>query len=137
MNIHNFENHIPPKILDRGFSYYEYGNLQDGAIEQVFEGIYEAVVFGTEDYDVQISMDKQQNILACECSCSYDWTDVCKHAVAMLYYIKDAELYKEQPQTTVQELQETINKLSEAAAKKALMNLLIQYKNARQDFLEG
>ncbi|MCP4438803.1 MAG: hypothetical protein GY810_07650 [Aureispira sp.] len=136
MNIHDFENHIPKKILDRGFSYYEYGNLQDHNIEQVFEGVFEATVFGTEDYDVQVKMDKDQNILSSACSCPYEWSEICKHIVAVLYYVQDSEMYEQSPKTSIQELKEEIHSFSEKKAKDWLLYLLVKHKNARQDFLD-
>jgi len=74
---HFFREHI----LDRGYDYY-----YEGAVENISfdNGIVTAVVHGSEEYDVEISMLKN-NIDDMYCSCPHaDDGNNCKHMVAVL-----------------------------------------------------
>lgn len=53
------------------------------------EGDVEAVVEGTERYKVSIQLDKDGAVLSHSCTCPYDWGDVCKHEVAVLFYLRE------------------------------------------------
>jgi uncharacterized Zn finger protein len=91
MNIKNFEKHIDVTILDRGFDYYVNDYIQE--LDVVGVGEFSALVEGTEDYEVFIRLDARLAVVEHNCSCPYDWGPVCKHEVAVLYHIKDSELY--------------------------------------------
>jgi uncharacterized Zn finger protein len=91
MTINDFEKHIDPVILERGFSYYEHDAVQE--VEQVDKYEYSAAVSGSDEYEVYIKLDSAGNLAASTCDCPYDWGNFCKHEVAVLYYIKDAEMH--------------------------------------------
>lgn len=95
MTINDFEQHIDTTILERGFSYYENDYVEE--VEQVDRGEFSAMVQGSDEYDVYIKLDRKGSLMAHTCDCPYDWGNFCKHEVAVLYYIKDAELHKEEP----------------------------------------
>ena len=86
MYINNFESDIEEKILLRGKSYFEEGlviNIQSEHPHQ-----YQAVVDGGIPYDVEIHLGKDGNILSHVCDCPYDWSEYCKHEVAVLLTIR-------------------------------------------------
>jgi uncharacterized Zn finger protein len=89
MNLNDFEKKVEPKIIDRGFSYYE--NEAISEIEEVDRNEFAATVYGSEEYEVYIKFDNQQNIIKHTCDCPYDWGNVCKHEVAVMYYLKDTD----------------------------------------------
>jgi len=93
LNLKNFERIVESKIVDRGFEYYEYDNVV--SIEHVDEFEFCAVVLGSMEYVVYVRLNDDLDVLEHSCDCPYDWGDVCKHKVAVFYYIKDAELYDE------------------------------------------
>jgi len=93
LNLKNFEKLVESKIVDRGFEYYEYDQVAN--IEHVDEFEFCAVVLGSMEYAVYIRLNDDLDVLEHSCDCPYDWGDVCKHKVAVFYYIKDAELYDE------------------------------------------
>lgn len=95
MNINDFENLIDPKILDRGFDYYEYDQVME--VDVVGIGEYSAKVRGSITYSIFIGLNGQFDVIEHICSCPFDWGPYCKHKVAVLYYIRDCELYKEAP----------------------------------------
>lgn len=85
MTLYNFENSIRPIILMRGQDYYN-----DHAVKELNEqspGEWEATVEGTEEYNVEISLEGNE-ISSWFCDCPYDG-DICKHVVATLYAIRD------------------------------------------------
>ncbi len=93
MNLKNFQQTVEPQITNRGFHYYEDGAIED--IEQVEKGIFVATVQGSEEYSVTLKIDKQLNILSHSCDCPYDWGTVCKHEVAVMFYVKKEQLYNQ------------------------------------------
>jgi len=93
LNLKNFEQLVESKIVDRGFEYYEYDQVVN--VEHVDEFEFCAVVLGSMEYTVYIRLNDDLDVLEHSCDCPYDWSDVCKHKVAVFYYIKDAELYDE------------------------------------------
>jgi len=84
--IDDFENDIDYTILCRGKSYYDDGRVVDFKIN---DGIVNAVVCGSYDYDVEIETDNTGNILSADCDCPYDFGEFCKHEVAVFYYIRE------------------------------------------------
>ena len=95
MNLKNFENQVEAKILDRGFSYYENDQVED--IDQIEEKEFSATVLGSDEYTVFIKLSEEHEIISSSCDCPYDWGNICKHEVAVLYYLKDSEEYKDYP----------------------------------------
>lgn len=88
-----FELHINNNILKRGLSYYEDGCVNE--VEEITEGVYEAIVSGSEDYTVEIEVIEGV-IKECICSCPYDLGPVCKHVVAVLFYLQQDVLQIEE-----------------------------------------
>ncbi|OYU83079.1 MAG: hypothetical protein CFE24_12995 [Flavobacterium sp. BFFFF2] len=84
-----FEQLIDEAILKKGFTYF-----MDGAITEFSEisnGEYEAIVSGTEEYIVQLEI-KNNTIIAQNCDCPYDFGPVCKHVVAVIFFMQREEL---------------------------------------------
>ncbi|MDO4691248.1 MAG: SWIM zinc finger family protein [Porphyromonadaceae bacterium] len=80
----NFDQFIPPRILERGWDYYRAGAVD--SLEQLDKKTWSAWVSGTDDYEVEISLAGRK-VLTADCDCPYD--DTCKHIVAVLYEIKE------------------------------------------------
>lgn len=92
MNIKNFEKFVEKKILDRGQDYYEQELVGD--VEHIAQNEFRAIVQGSEEYSVYLRLDRDLNITSHSCDCPYDWGDVCKHEVAVMYFVRDCEMYK-------------------------------------------
>ncbi|MFA5300512.1 MAG: SWIM zinc finger family protein, partial [Lutibacter sp.] len=71
--------------LKRGLSYFKNGHVNEP--EEISHGEYEAIVEGTEDYLVQLSL-KNGMITDYVCSCPYDMGPICKHVVAVIFYMQ-------------------------------------------------
>lgn len=87
--LNEFEQLIDERILKRGLAYYK-----DGAITYFSEisiGDYEAIVSGTEEYTVRLEISNN-TIVVHNCDCPYDMGPVCKHVVAVIFYLQQDEL---------------------------------------------
>ena len=87
MNINNFENHINKTIVDRGYDYYNAGNIIETYIQEENEYVFQ--VQGSEGYEVIVKIDENGEILYSTCDCPYDMGPICKHEVAAYF-----ELFK-------------------------------------------
>ncbi|HAN78326.1 MAG TPA: hypothetical protein DCQ31_11450, partial [Bacteroidales bacterium] len=85
----SFEQHIDETILERGFQYFKKGYVNEP--EEIGDGEFEATVEGTEQYLVQISISNN-NITEYNCTCPFDSGPVCKHIVAVIFYLQQNEL---------------------------------------------
>ncbi len=134
MNLKNFEKEIEPKILDRGFSYYENDFVSD--IEQIEKGEFCATVMGTEEYNVLIKLNKNLEIKEHSCDCPYDWGNVCKHEVAVMYYLKDGELY-DQPveEGLFYKMKTDLQKLGKKELLKIILELSKRNKTVREEIM--
>ena len=94
-----FEQHIDETILKRGFQYFKKGLVHEP--EEIGPGEYEAIVDGTEQYTVQLSI-KNDVITEYVCSCPYNFGPVCKHVVAVIFHLQkdELELYKKAKKKT-------------------------------------
>ena len=89
ISLKHFESEIDEVIVDRGLSYWENGNVLE--LEQIGNGEFEAIVSGSEDYQVNIKLIR--NIIQdFNCDCPYDMGPVCKHVVAVLYALREEKL---------------------------------------------
>jgi hypothetical protein len=91
----NFEDEIDRTILARGRAYYYAGDVI--ALEEVDTGVWEAIVRGSEKYEVVVEIDEEGDITHTECDCPYDWGGPCKHIVATLFAIRDGETISSKP----------------------------------------
>ena len=88
MKLINFEKNIEDKILSRGLSYFKNEWIQD--IEEVEKNEYVGTALGTDEYNVLIKLDSKGNVIRHLCDCPYDCGDICKHEVALLFFLKDS-----------------------------------------------
>lgn len=87
MTLDNFEAYVPYKIWERGEEYYESGAVT--ALEEILDGEWTATVEGTDDYEVEISIE--DGIVTSQfCDCPYDG-EVCKHVVATILAIRNQQ----------------------------------------------
>jgi hypothetical protein len=87
--LNEFEQHIDEDILKRGLQYFKKGYVS--CVDELSVGEYEATVEGSETYTVRLEI-KNGLINEHYCTCPYDWGPVCKHEVAVLFYLQQEEL---------------------------------------------
>lgn len=90
LTIQNFEKRIGKSMLNKGTQYFA-----NGAVLEIEEnnGDWTAEVEGTEDYSVEVTIKKDQEITGYFCDCPYDG-DICKHVVAVFYAIREEIAYR-------------------------------------------
>ncbi len=87
--INQFEQYIDKTILNRGLQYFKKGHVHEP--EELSLDEYEAIVEGTEDYTVHLTL-KNGIINEHVCDCPYDFGPVCKHVAAVIFYLQQDEL---------------------------------------------
>jgi uncharacterized Zn finger protein len=87
--INQFEHYINETILKRGLQYFKKGHVHEP--DEIRPGEYEAIVEGSEDYTVQLTL-KKGVITEYVCDCPYDMGPVCKHVAALIFYLQQDEL---------------------------------------------
>jgi len=126
MTFKDFEKNIDSQILERGFGYFQNGNVI--SVNEVDTGLWEAEVEGTENYFVTIRTDKYK-IKTWECDCPYDMGPVCKHVIAVFYAIaEEIEVKKEQPYkktNSEKDNKKRIENIFKAASKEELQNFIM------------
>lgn len=85
----HFEEYVDEPILKRGLSYFKKGFVHEP--EEIRPGDYEAVVEGSEEYTVKLSI-RNRVITEHSCDCPYDMGPVCKHVAAVIFYLEQEEL---------------------------------------------
>ncbi|MCA1622516.1 MAG: SWIM zinc finger family protein [Acidobacteria bacterium] len=128
MTLTNFEGFVEAKIVERGYDYYRRGRI--AKVEQVDEGEFSAIAFGSDDYEVYVKLDGER-IVEYECDCPYDWGNTCKHAVAVFYQIRYGNFTGNSSDKFNSILKEIPNK----DLRKFVINLLKRDRNFRRKFL--
>ncbi|WP_010191591.1 SWIM zinc finger family protein [Bacillus sp. m3-13] len=120
MNIHNFQNHINKKILQRGYDYFLDGYILETYL--IEENKYVFQVDGTEIYEVKVLLNDNDDITHSECVCPFDYEAICKHQVAAYYKIVELKRNGEYPsdQNSQTNLHSVLNDLS----KKELIKII-------------
>lgn len=84
----HWQKEFTPLILMRGKKYFEEGNVRR---IQRSGNVYIAQVAGTEDYEVEISMD-EDDIEEMLCTCPYARDNNCKHMAAVLFALESEDV---------------------------------------------
>ncbi len=85
MDLTIIEKHIPPKILQRGYEYYT--NRQVISLEENEPGVWDAIVSGSEDYEVTVEIENGE-LKYWDCDCPFE-DGICKHVAAAIYAISE------------------------------------------------
>lgn len=123
MNINDFEKYVDSKIFARGKEYFADGLVD--RLEEIDDGDYEAIVEGTDDYTVNVTIGDDGEISEHSCDCPYEFGDVCKHEVAVLLAIKKS-MTKSMPKKArkSKSVKVKLKELLEAQPKEALVSVL-------------
>ena len=127
MTLTNFEGIVEAKIVERGYDYYRRGRI--AKVEQVGEGEYSAIAFGSDDYEVFVKIDGER-IVEYECECPYDWGNICKHEVAVFYQIRYGNFTR-----TNDKFGSILKGISNKDLKNFVLNLLKKDRSFRRKFL--
>lgn len=143
--LQQFENYIDEAILKRGLSYFKKGAVSE--VEQITEGQFEATVSGSEDYTVHLEI-ANGSVTEHWCDCPYDMGPVCKHVVAVLFYLQQEEMEFSQPvkkkrsparvskkKTVEEQVRDLLGKLSPEDLKTFILEQCLNSPSMRQAFL--
>lgn len=126
MTLNDFEKFVEDKIVLRGFSYYENGDVKK--LEKVSENEFSALVFGSEIYTVYVKLDGE-TIIEYECDCPYDWGDTCKHAVAVFFRLRAKDFTD-----STEKFETVMNSVNDEALRIFFTNLLKKDRKFRKEF---
>ena len=119
----DWERYFKPHILERGFNYYCDDTVR---LIRADNNIITAVVHGTDDYDVEITV-YDDNDYDMDCTCPYaDDGNYCKHMAAVLYqhYNDDVIDENQQNEKVSESAKELVSEASEDIVRKFLIQLL-------------
>ncbi|MDZ7694621.1 MAG: hypothetical protein U5K69_26460 [Balneolaceae bacterium] len=141
MNLNDFEQQIAPKIVDRGYRYFQDDRV-DGP-ELIEEGLWLATVYGSESYRVEIRTDPQNShtIHSWHCDCPYDYGPVCKHVAAALFEMAERESsesdssHSKATSTTKDRIQEIFKNTSRDELQKFIMSCIKSVDGFKNRFL--
>ncbi|MEG0386306.1 MAG: SWIM zinc finger family protein [Solibacillus sp.] len=119
MNINNFEKHFNKTILKRGVDYYADGHVED--LMQINEHNWQAEVYGSSLYVVDLRILTNGNISYIDCDCPYE--DDCKHIVAALYEVRAQ--WQAASTSTISEKNETLQQMLQTKTKEQLIHLIL------------
>ena len=132
INLDNFEELIPSRILDRGYEIYS--NFSFAQMFKTVDNEYHFSYHGSKFYNINITLDSEGNIIDSICSCPYDYSEHCKHEVAAFFMIKfnrdEIPLYrKEQKKDKITEnLDQSLTKFNQKDLRVILKTMPIEEK---------
>ncbi|WP_456272489.1 SWIM zinc finger family protein [Bacillus sp. AK031] len=85
MNLSNFKKTVNKKILARGRDYYMEGNIAEAISKSGNE--YHFIIEGTHNYEVEVKLDEDGEIIDSQCDCPYDYGPICKHEAAAYFQL--------------------------------------------------
>jgi uncharacterized Zn finger protein len=127
MTLANFEEIVEPKIVKRGYEYFNDDYISK--VEQIGKGEFNALAYGTNIYDVYVKIEGE-NIVEHYCDCPYDWGDTCKHEVAVFYKIRNGDFVD-----IDDKINGLLDNLHDDALRRFVYDLLKKDRKFRQNFL--
>lgn len=136
MTLQNFENQIDLKTLKKGKEYFNNGNVE--FIEETQKNIWKADVSGTDDYQVKIQLGVKNEIKEWECDCPYDYGDICKHVIAVLYAVLEQKIMditpKEDVKKTTKDKKTSLDTLLNKIELKEYQDFIKYYSGINKNF---
>jgi uncharacterized Zn finger protein len=131
--LNEFEQLIDESILKRGLTYFKGGAITD--FLEISNGEYEAIVSGTEEYTVQLEI-KNNTVIKHNCDCPYDIGPVCKHVVAVIFYLQQDKLELNQsaitsPKKKTKSVNQQVKDLLKAISHNELIDFVAE--NSKKD----
>lgn len=127
----NWKKLFSPKILNRGYEYYMEDLVED--LHRDGDTII-ATVSGTEDYEVEITLDSGEvEDMSCTCPYAEDGNN-CKHMAAVLYELEDRDEVPKNS-TASKSIDEIVNSTDEKYVRSFLINILNENELLRQRFV--
>lgn len=129
----NFRYNIPFKIWGRGEDYFNSGAVSE--LEETSPGEWTAVVNGTEDYNVELSLHGNE-IVSWDCDCPYDGS-ICKHVVATIFAIQErmeSAFYAAPPIAVEEQTDDELEKILSIITSDELTRFIRTYAKEHAEF---
>lgn len=132
-----FEQSIDAIILNRGLIYFNRGAVID--LERTSNDDYKATVIGSKAYTVELKI-KNQIIVEHNCNCPYDMGPVCKHVVAVIFYLQKDKLEPELLKTPklrgkrIPSVSQEINELLKVISHQELITFVLESSKKDKKF---
>ena len=138
--LNSFEQLIDETILKRGLEYFEQGCVSE--FTTIATNEYKAIVEGSEDYTVSLLL-RNDIVVSHYCNCPYESGPVCKHEVAVFFYMLQNELHlsenkanKKQNKPTVDhQIKAILHLLDQESLQKFIIEQCKQDKKFKNYFL--
>lgn len=124
MRLDSLDEIVDPLVVLRGKQYHLDGRVV--TLKRAGNNEWRAEVEGTDLYEVLVEWDSEGEF-SCECTCPYDWGPVCKHVIAVLFTIEEAqpdiftgEAIQMQPSRS-----EQVRTILEGLSHEALLDILV------------
>jgi len=122
INLENFKIIVDPVVYDRGLEYSSKDLILH--LESIDSNNFNAVVSGTENYTVNITLGLEEKILTFECSCPFNSSPICKHIVAVLLLIKEKKDNNIAiPKGSLSKINNSLNDFSKEELSQLVLNL--------------
>lgn len=129
MQLKTFEQNVPEIILERGSNYFCEGAVKD--LQDMDNGQWFAIVEGNNDYEVEIKISKNGEVVDYDCNCPYDG-EICKHIIAVLYQIREEIMISEPDSKT--NTQSSWKTIISVVPENDLREFLLGYALKNKDF---
>ncbi|WP_019419808.1 SWIM zinc finger family protein [Paenibacillus sp. OSY-SE] len=127
MNLHHLSKSIDPVIINRGRDYVLAGYVR--SIKKIKDGLYRALVEGSDLYEVLVELRDNDDVLSVECDCPFDYGPTCKHQAAVLIKLREmrgtARSHSANLSSPISVQTKTLKQLLEAESKDSLISLLL------------
>jgi uncharacterized Zn finger protein len=134
MYIINFEDFIEPEIVARAKDYLKQNRIEYA--NNLGESTFKALIKGEQDYDVYVDIERGE-IMDYSCNCPYTWGKICKHTVALLFHIREAQLHLVSGSAAQGTNIETVmNQISDRQLRQFVFKRLLDNRTFRDDFFK-
>lgn len=93
ISIYNIDQSVSIDLLDRAKVYVHNGSVVE--LEKFGDRDYNCIVKGTNDYSVNVVLDKDNNLFTHQCNCPYSAGPICKHKISLILILKEKLLNNE------------------------------------------
>ena len=133
MNLSNFKKHINPNIVERGYEYYLDNNVIE--IYEEDKNSFKIFVEGTNEYEIEVDINDNGDIINSYCDCPYDFGPICKHEVAAYFKLFEV-LSNDNPNKTINKknnIEEVLNDLE----KEELIDIILDFTTRDRSLREA
>ncbi len=133
LNLQNFEFAIDKRLLKRGLSYFENGQVT--SLEKSEENAWLAEVEDTDVYEINVGMNSRGEIVSFSCNCPVNG-NICKHVIAVFYALREGKTsaVNSAKSTTKNQFQSLLKSLTRDEYQAFILHYAAQHKDFKTSF---